>query len=902
MTIENQKTDLGYLSCTWHERVKNIRAMAKRFNENNTEHSPEELAPDNAIEAPSDSELFAGPVCEELSAQQIFAGDEDFYKSLESAQPTSTMQSFDAGRISTAQIEYKRFPSVQKAFAAAIVRFPSIQKALAAAIVRFPSIQKAFAAAIVLSKRFSSVQKAIAAAIVLIAAVLLYAVLKPLPEPAGQMVSNFRQTQMPETPVTNAIHTTPQQSRKPEPILDSTQPLSLKVAQTFYLNGDYVQASGVYEKLHDSLPAGPEEDLMRDFLKLQLAFCMERTADYTQVNQLFRKVLKSNSPAVRVVAYYHCSLLEMRKKQYLNARIKAYQAIALIDAIDFDKDWALLLKRDCHFLAAEAVTRKVLSLCDTEKDLPEELWYTPGTTDGFLTNLDESQLRTFLNSGSQYLNQAILGPQIQKRDRTDGQTDYFVTCNDAPVEELLAKLAANSAIDIHWDLATDEIGIRNRLVHLHLSSATTQRSVTTAAGCAGLLARMDEKGVVNILNPDRYSHVSEHISVLSEEAVSLWQSFLLSLPEDPRFANAHFALGVLHASKGQPAESIAEYKLVANRFSRSPLAPFALLNSSKLKNSLHDYAGARQDLKQLVEQYPDTDISGKAYLCLADATAKAGSVAEAARLYSKVYNLSFSTESQIVAAFGAGKCFNEMKEYESATKWLTRYITLARDNQDKDLYSAYFLMGKNHLASGDSEAACDAFQYALQGGPSRLSREDYIGTVSALVEGYIQQGNFVQALDTLEDIHSVMLSKQESIEILLLKSRALRAMGLVDKAIAILGDKADYVLDTQLKAQIYFELSDCYIEKSNLNLAHKKLSEALVLAKPGDLSHKIALKLAEVCLQLGQHNQAISVCSQLLDLQPSEQVKQKTLDLLAEAYNQQKNYDRAALALLGQWK
>ena len=358
----------------------------------------------------------------------------------------------------------------------------------------------------------------------------------------------------------------------------------------------------------------------------------------------------------------------------------------------------------------------------------------------------------------------------------------------------------------------------------------------------------------------------------------------------------------MHTSQGWPTESIAEYKLVANRFSRSSLAPFALLNSSKIKNNLHDYSGGCEDLKQLVEQFPDAEIAGKAYLYLADTTAKAGLNTEAARLYRKVSNLSLSSELQNAAALGAGKCSYNMGDCESAAKWLTQYIRLAKDRKNKDLYSAYFLLGKACLDLENSEAACDAFQYALQGGPSCLAKEEYIETISALVEAYMQQGHFVRALNMLEDIHPVALSQKESIEILLLRSKALRAMGLVDKAIVILGDRAEYIPDTQLKAQIYFELSDCYIEIGNLNLAHKKLVEVLVLAESGPLSHKIALRLAEVCLQLGQNNQAISICSQLLDLQPSEQIKQKTLDLLAMAYKQQKNYDRAALALLRQWK
>jgi tetratricopeptide (TPR) repeat protein len=854
MTIENQKTDLEYLSCTWHEKVKNIRVRARRCKKNNIEEAPEAIASENTTETPSDNELFAGPVHEELSAQQLFVGNEDFYKSLESAQPTGTPQSFDVGQVSTAQIGYKRF---------------------------------------------SSVQKALAAAIILIAAVLLHAILKPPSEPTSQMISADRQTPATEPQTAETVRTTPQQAKKPEPILDPTQPLSLKIAQTFYLNGDYDQALVIYEKLHKNLPASPKEDLMRDFLQLQMALCMERTADYVQAGRLLRKILKSNSPVVRVVAYYHCSLLEMQKKQYLNARTKAYQAIALIDAIDFDKNWALSLKRDGYFLAAQAITRKALSLCDADKDLPKDLWGILGTADEPFVELNETQLRTFLNSGSEQLRQAVLAPQIRQLGHQGGLARYDITCNGAPVEELLARFAANSAIDLHWGLDTEKKGIRKRLVYLYLPLATTPQFVTAAAGCTGLLARIDEKGVVNILNPARYSYVAEHISFLSEEAVSLWQNFLLRFPEDVRLANVHFALGLLHASKGRPAEAIAEYKLVANRFSNSYLAPFALLNSSKLKNSLHDYADGREDLKQLVEQFPDTEIAGKAYLYLADTTAKADLKTEAERLYRKVYNLSLSSESQSAAAFGAGECSLHIGDHESAVKWLTRYIKLTKES--KDLCSAYFLLGKAYLALENSEAACNAFQHALQGGPERLGREEYIETISAMVEAYMQQGHFVQALDILEDIHSAALSQKEFIEILLLKSKVLRVMGLVDKAIAIIGDRAEYVSDTQLKTKICFELSDCYIEKGRLDVAHKKLAEILVLTESGPLAHEIALRLAEVCLQLGQNNQTISVCSQLLNLQPSEQIKQKTLDLMAMAYKQQKNYDRAALALLGQW-
>ena len=812
---------------------------------------------ENTSEVPSDHELFAGEVHKELSERQVFVGDEEFFKSLKDAlQPAVTEKPTGASQITTVPIE---------------------------------------------PRRFSTIQKVLVASIVLIATIMLYGLLKSPPEtktsPAPILAE--QQTPIPKPPVADSTKIIQKQIQEPEPAPPPMQPMSLKVAETFYLKRDYDKAYAAYEQLLQSLPSGAEEELMRDFLQLKMALCMENMSDFEQASRLFRVVSKSRSPIVRVVANYHRSLLRMQKEQYLNARTTTYQAIASIDAVDFDKNWALSMKHDCHFLLAEVMTRNVLSLCDADKNLPKDLWGILGTQKDPFINLNETQLRTLLSSGSERLNEALLGPQIQGLEQQGSSPRLTVVCSGAPIEELLARFAANTGLDVHWTLSSDRVGIRKRAVNLYLPKATTQQIVAAAAGYAGLLARLDEKGVVNIFNPAEYSSLSEHISLLSTEAISLWQKFLLEFHDDKRLANAHFALGLLKAQKGQTAESIAEYKLVANRFSRSSLAPFALLYSSNLKASLRDYPGVRQDLNQLVEQYPDTEIAGQAYLYLADTTMKAQLYEKAERLYRKVYNLSLSFESQITAALGAGRCFYEVKDYESAAKWLTRYIRLARDGKHKDLYSAYFLLGKTNLALEKYEDACDALRYALQG---ELSNEEYIGTVSALVGGYVNQGNFVQALNVLETVHLQQSSQEEYIEILLLNSRVLRAMGLVDKAIATLGNEAEYISDPQLKARIYSELADCYIAKGNLGYAREKLTEILVIVEPGPLAYETTLKLADICLKLGQESQAISVCSQLLDLDPPKQIEQKALGLLAAAYNQRQNYDRAALALLGQWK
>jgi len=833
-------------------------------------------------------------------------------------------------------------------------------------------------------KRLSTVQKILVSCIVLIVAMLLYVLLRVparRPPQADKSLSKPTREQIPalqgpaDSKVSVEDREPPLMTRAPSdgPLpaqgqarpRESVEATSLKTAETFYLQKDFNKAYATYDQLRQGHLAG-QEDPLKDFLQLKMAFCMKNAGDFDQAAQIFRMVSQSHYPLIRTVANYHLCLLEMQKEQYLNARRRAYQTMALISALTFDWQWTLTLARNCHFLIAESVTRHVLSLRDADKDCPAELWPTPSEADPFI-NLSEAELRRLLNCGSEQLRGALLSPQIQQLQSEtlapgfpqSGVPRWEISCHGASIEELLARFAAHADLDIHWAYpapiesemagSTSGVsvspspednwgGVRKRPVSLYMSAATTQQFVTAAAGCAGLLARLDDEGTVKIFDPSNYASLSEHLALLAQEAVSLWQRFLLTFGDDEHICNAHFALGLLQAvacGDERITDAIAEYKLVANRYPRTSLAPLALLASSKLKVNLQDYLGAREDLKQLTEQYPDTEFSNQACLHLADATMKAGLLSEAAQLYCKVYNLGFSLQSQRVSALGAGRCFYQeasrgagsQKDYENAAKWLTRYINLGcrevgignRESgidprttnhkpripkeTDRDFYLACLLLGKTYLAQDLPQQACNAFEIALSG---KLAVQEYVETVSALVKAQLALGHFVEALKLLDSASAseAEIGQKESIEMILLEASVLRSMGLADEAIAVLGDKAEYVLDPQLKAKISFEQAKCSITKGNLELARKNLSEILVLVEPSatdGLADEVRCELADVCLKLGSDSQAISICLQLLDSDPKAPIKQKASDLLATAYTRQKNYDQAALAYLGQW-
>lgn len=835
--------------------------------------SSPELQPDGdpfagvAAGGDAETDVWALDAHEQLSEHEVFIGDEDFYKLLaESARESG-------------------------------VRKPAPGRRLLQALIRY--------------KHLSLLQKVLIAAIAVVASMLVYALLRP----AGRTGTGSPLTSDDETAaavgqplvVQTAVSDSPQVAPEQAPALSPTQPLSLEVARSFFAQRQYDKARATYEQLRQAFPAS--DPLLRDFLQLEMALCAKQVGDLEEASRSLTGVSQSPSPAVRIVANYHLSLLEIERKRFLMARTRAYNAIALIKAADFDDDWALSFECDCHFLVAECLSRQVLMLSNADMDLPADLWGSATAAADPFADLQEPELRAILNSGSAHMGTGLLDPKIRRLEYQGDLPRWSVTSYGAPVEELMAKFAASADLDIHWTLketpgrtmAPD--ALRQRPVSIHLPAATLHQVVLATAGCAGLLASPQEnpggKLKVTIFDPTEYASLDEHLSSLGQHAVSLWQKFVLTFYSDKRIANAHFVMGLLQSQVDLPTQAIAEFKLVAHRFSQMSLAPYALLHSSRLKTNLRDYHGAREDLRQLIEQYPETEIYGQAYLRLADATMGAGLNAEAARCYQRVYNFGLSAESKKASALGAARCFYETEAYNDAAKWLTHYIQLAGSSGASNLYSAYYLLGQAYMAIEKYEQACSAFQYALA---AQSSREQYVQAVTALVKGHIEQEQLVEALEALENIGAVALSEEQSIEMLLLKCRIFRMMGLVDTATFSLRDRAEFVSDVQLNARISFELAQCHIAEGDLERARSRLSEVLSAAEPGALAQTTALELAGVCLKLGRSAQSISVCLQLLDSDVSPQMKQQTLKTLAAAYRQQKDYDKAASVLSGQWK
>jgi len=784
-------------------------------------------------------------------------------------------------------------------------------------------------------KRFSLMQKILAAGIAVVGGLLIYglvqsqmsgpASLEPLAEKASRQEDKpavgieeekkiddaskdrFTETtemrQLPE----KAEKVKTSQSRGSDRQQDGAKPTagqaekpaSLLMADELYRQKKYASACQVYAALADKLPQDPQQDIVRDFLTVKMAYCRKNLGQVSETRQLWQDVLDSESVVVRVAANYQLAFMEKQNRNFFKARRLAYKAMCLVQATDMDKNRAQSLIRDCKFVLTECLSRAVLGLCDADKEIPGCLWMRAGQV-APLEQTDSENLREFLSYGKKHLARGVLTPKIEQIEQSDGSNRWQVICTNNSAEELLCRFAKNCGADILWaSQQTPQASAAKRAVSVYFSAATEEELFDAAAGSAGLLACQSEQGNVRIYNPENYESLSDYISLMSSEAIGRWRSFLLTFHEDDRVANAHFIIGLLKAANGDVSDVLAEYKLVANRFPDTALAPYALFHSGLLKARIKDYKGGRDDLRKIVERYPDCEIADKSLYHLAEVTRKASLYAEAAIAYEKVYNSGFSDESKQNSAYGAGRSYYQLAEYAEAAKWLIRYTKSAKNTDTRQLYTAYFLLGESKAKLGELEQACRAFEYALNG---KVSEEEYLRTAALLVDTRIEQGNFLEALDVPANLRQWQLSQKSSLEVSLLRARVLREMGLIDKSLTLLDRNIEYISDKNLRARMSFEQARCMIVKEQYESACDVLMRLLLYVEDVDVSQDATLKLVEVLLELRRNKEAVRFCRQLLESDPPEDIRKKTLILLGKAYKRQKDYESAALALTGKWK
>lgn len=777
-----------------------------------------------------------------LTAQEIFAGNEDLYKL------------FD-GRAVTSDNSSRQTPSASSPAAASKGRL-SIAK-----IAIYISIGLI--------------------AVVLLVPISLYcisAMLAPqkAPQQTTVVVHTAAVTEEPSAPAAEA----------------SEEAVSWKLAQSYYQQKDYAKASAVYTRLSGNLSlSDPTQAIWDGYLKLKTALCAYKLKDMGTADLCFAKALQSNSPATVALANYYLAIIKNEQKLYPDARIRAYKALALLETIDPKYSESLIC--DCSFLIAQTLTADTLLGRGRQLESPAN--WQKITFNEPLEQLDEAELGHILQSSIDKLRSAAMGPQIQKLDPRAGSVRYLVKCSQASVEELFAAFAATSGEDVRWQCSYANVS--GKPVTIYLSAAAQQKFFEIAAGSVGLLATF-EGNQTSVYDPTGALTIAEHQKLLTPEAISAWQRFILAYRGDKRLADAHFAIGLLQHADNHMPTAIGEFRQVANRFMRSPLAAYSLLNAATIKMDMSDDSGAREYLKELCAQYPDSPVTDKAVVLLAQTSLAVGDYEYAQQIFRKVCNLNISPAYTMAGTLGAAKCYFALKDYALAADWLVRYAALAKQSPDTaaDLRTAYMMLAEAEIQIGKLDEACRAYQSALS---LTSSADENFDTVMKLAAVYLRQENLVDALDSVEKIDLSQLSDRQVANVWLFKAQILAAMNLPDRAVELLAGRVNTVEDARIRSEMALQLARSQKALDNPAAARDVLCQALLRSEPGLPTVQLQCELADTCIKLGDNKQAVTICSQILAAKAPDEVRDRARNLLGAAHANQKQYDKAAKAFSG---
>lgn len=661
--------------------------------------------------------------------------------------------------------------------------------------------------------------------------------------------------------------------------------VSWQQAETAFAEKNFQEALSAYGPMLEVLQQAPAEALAGHLCQLRTAQCLIQLGRTREGQELLAGLLTSSSPIIRAAANYDAAALDIQRGQYMQARMRLYAASACLGSLEAPSG----LERDCDFQVARALTQEALAFCGDATPID---WKTAPPTDPF-QRLDPRQLRKLLREGSERLAQAALGPLVWRIEGGSLGRQWMVVCVQSPLEEVLARFAAEAKMEIRWVSVGPDV--RRRSVTLLLSGVSEQRFAEVCCGVCGLVARLTGEEVI-VHNPAASATLSAQKELLVAEAASGWRRFFLRAPDDPRVPQGYLALAVLEAAAGDPVAALRDAQLTAERFPGSDVAPLSLLIGARIRIQLRDYNGARAELLRLLGRYPNCPSADQAYLSLGQVTADAGLIEEAIGTFNKLYYLNLSAESRAQACLGLGRCYLSQGRFDQAVEWLDRCLKLPEGLTEADLAHARLLLGEAAVELGNLPRAQRAFQDVLAGQPSK---EQLIEAGLKLADVWLRQDEPVAALGMLRQLEARPLDEQQRQELYVLTARALRAMGLPERAAAFLRGKMETSPDLQVQTRLSVELARCQADDGDMQAVMLTLTEALPKAPPGPVAQGAACYLAEIALKMGKLDEAVAVIEELLKSPPPPEIRQRALEILGAARILQKDYRKAAEAYSG---
>ncbi|MCE5326320.1 MAG: tetratricopeptide repeat protein [Planctomycetaceae bacterium] len=656
--------------------------------------------------------------------------------------------------------------------------------------------------------------------------------------------------------------------------------LSWAAAQRYFAAGDYERALMQYQQLLMVSSERPGPGPMAGLFRIRIADCMLKKGDTAEYRRILTEACQGPSPAVNCLANYRLAMLDFDQEMWMQARMRAYRAIAssaaLADATE--------INAQCDLLVARCLTQQVLKVASIDAIVP----HSPLPMVDTLSGAKEDDLAARVLNGAHTVTAAALGPRFTRLDDSDAMVRWQGVCLAAPVEQSLNRLGHAVGCDVRWADVT--AAVRGRGVTVMTPPLTQQRMFETLAGAAGLLAHFDGKETT-LHDPTAYESAAEARHLLLAEAAAAWRRLFLRDSASARLAEGHYALGIISECTSDWSAAVTEYRLTARQFLQSASAPQALLRSAKVCLKMKDYAGAEEDLTSLLDTYPQAGGMDEVFLSLGNANLESGRQDEALRFFKKVYYLDRSVETKMAAAVGAGDTCFRWGDHEQAIAWLGRYVSLATALPKSQIAPIHLMIARSNLSLDKLSQARRSLRLCLASNPqAKVEIEALIDL--ARVEGRCER--YAQAV-VLCDRAQSRVSGDDRLagQIVLLRAQLQRHMGLTEDATIDLRRRLQNTTDAGEATRLTLELAACYRLGGQIQDAHALLLDLLTRVKPGPAAHRAQCELAELSLELGKNRQAALLSGELLKITPDVQLRARATQVLVAAQVSDKDFNTA---------
>ncbi len=669
-----------------------------------------------------------------------------------------------------------------------------------------------------------------------------------------------------------------------EPVVSSSAPVSASwsSAQTAFDEGDFALALEEFQALEVASPVRAGADPTRDLIVLRIGQCHLRIEELTEARQRLQAAASSASPSISSEASFELAIINELSQAFLRARSEAYAALAVSGSLPGRRT-----DQSLEFVVARSLSGMVLSMSGQADAVP---WSGAAFVPP-LAGMSQAQIQQRLNKESDTFNQGLISPRILRFPTDDGRVVWTVTCWRAPVGMLIESLASQANLSVHWANVSPDV--QQRQVTMDTAPGSAVRICELATGSAGLIARFTGNRII-VYDPTTFDESSQRLNILSAEATSCWRRYFLRYPKDQRIAEGHFSLGVSAQACDKPLEAMREYDLIGEGFSRSAVAPRALINYGKLLIDIHDYSGAKDKLSAVLDRFPHGDQIANAYMALGEAELQAGSPGEAFDVFRKLYYLDISSASRKLACRQAGVCAFLLGDDEAAVEWLRRYLKTWRSDGGPEVARSYLLLGQTYVRQGEIDLAIGAYTVAISGELNDGQRGQACVELAELHRPEYP----IKALRDLLSVSFETLSDEMKFRHTLSLARVHEAMGLPGEAARHLREKIPMVPSRDQRAQLGVELAICYQEMGELQDAYRVLTEAMGGLEDAEQGQLAAARLAEIALAMGRPEEAALAVQDIDHLRNDAEMAAAVRQSVAVAHLEAEQYDRVVSLLI----